>query len=157
MSLAEPLQTLRSSPFVKEAGALAREAAQDRRAVTGVVAALGAGLLLGVFLKPTVAPAASEPPVAGLTQVEATRTDTDGLNIVVTARAAEEGRLPVRTTLLEAPVLGDPGPAPVVRRVRYVSTIQPIEEPVLTPLIDEPEFPDCGDDCMARLQPAEFD
>jgi hypothetical protein len=156
MSLAEPLQALRSSPFVQEAAALAREAAQDRRAVTGVVAALGAGLLLGVFLKPTIAPASQAAPVAGLTQIEATSADTEGLDIVVTARAAEEGRLPVHTTMLEAPVLGDPGPAPI-RRVRYISTITPVEAPVLTPAIAAPELPACGDHCVAALQPARFD
>lgn len=137
---------------------LAREAWADRRAVSGAVAALGVGLLLGVALKPAVA---LEPnaPIAGqgLATVEPGKVDTEGLDLIVTARMSEEGRLPLRTSLLPSPVLADPGPAPRLYRASYVP---PPEIEDLGP--DEAAFiaddmPPCGDDCVAAIQPAEFE
>jgi hypothetical protein len=146
------------SQLPKRAADLAREAWGDRRAVTGAVAALGVGLLLGVAMKPAVALEAKTPAAGqGLAVVEPGRVDTDGLDLIVTARASDEGRLPTRTTMLPSPVLADPGPAPRLYRASYAPA-----EPEIAELSAEDvafisdAMPPCAEDCVAAIRPVEF-
>lgn len=93
-----------------------KQAPRDRRIVGAMVGAVGAGLLLGLFLKPTLG---DRPPaergVPGRQAAAASVTVTDGIDIVVNTRPAEEGVIPASTTLLDAPIQGVPPPAPLIR------------------------------------------
>lgn len=94
-----------------------KKAPRDRRIVAAMVGAVGAGLLLGVFLKPTLAdrpPAQRAAGWEGITAVTATARP-DRLAIEVRPRVSEEGRIPTNTTLLPAPIQGVPAPAPLSR------------------------------------------
>jgi hypothetical protein len=150
-TLTDPLEPPLSRRLLSSARTVCDEARRDRRAVSGAVAALGAGLLLGVFLRPTVAD--SEPAtasVAGVYHVEPGFVRTEGLDILVSARASPEGRLPRVHTRLEAPVFADPGPPPRLHRVSHI--VEPDEnalfEAEAEPLfIAPPALDDCGDDC----------
>lgn len=93
-----------------------KAAPKDRRIVGALIAAVGAGVLFGLLLKPTLG---DRPPaergVSGRSAVTASVTDTDGLDIIVNARASDEGRIPTSTTLLDAPIQGVPPLAPLIR------------------------------------------
>ncbi|MES2035469.1 MAG: hypothetical protein V4466_14945 [Pseudomonadota bacterium] len=93
-----------------------KAAPRDRRVVGALIAAVGAGVLFGLILKPTLG---DKPPaergVSTGSAVAARLTDTDGLDIVVNTRRSDEGRLPTSTTLLDAPIQGVPALAQAPR------------------------------------------
>ncbi len=94
-----------------------KQAPRDRRIVTAMVGAVAAGLMLGVFLKPTLAdrpPAQRGAGWEGIPAVAVTAR-ADQLSIEVHPRVSEEGRLPTNTTLLPASIQGAPAPAPLIR------------------------------------------
>lgn len=140
-----------------EAAKVCDEARKDRRAVTGAVAALGVGLLLGLFLKPTAADGdPSRSTASGVSAVEPGFVRTEGIDILVSARTSPEGRVPRVHGLLEAPVFGDPGRVPLpVQRVTHI--VEPdgavlIDEP--EPVIfDEPPILPCEDNCLETMEP----
>jgi len=114
-----------------------KKAPRDKRIVGGLIAAVGAGVLFGLILKPTLG---DKPPaergVAGRAAATTRVADTDGLDIVVNTRRSEEGVIPTSTTLLEAPIQGVPALAPAPRmpllRVNVpapVPTVQRFDEP----------------------------
>lgn len=110
-----------------------KAAPRDWRIVGGLIAAVGAGVLFGLILKPTLG---DRPPAergaGGGRAVAASVTDTDGLDIVVNTRRSQEGRIPTSTTLLDAPIQGMPAPAPLIR----VNTPRPVPPPRLGEVAD---------------------
>lgn len=133
--LTEPTVLPLHQRVLTEARTVCDEARRDKRAVSGAVAALGVGLLLGVFLKPSFADGETRRSTAnGVESVEPGLVSTEGLDILVSARPSEEGRLPRVHTRLDAPVFGDPGPAPRLQRVSHI--VEPEEEGLLE---DDPE------------------
>lgn len=144
--------------LLDEARTVCGQARQDRRVVTGAVAALGVGLMLGVFLKPMPGDAESGRATAsGVASVEPGLVRTEGVDILLSARASPEGRFSGRRSLLEAPVFGDPGPAPLpVQRVVYAPRPYREDPEFAAPeplLPDEPPIGRCADDCLEVLQP----
>lgn len=154
-TLTEPLETPLHRRILDQASAVCDEARKDRRAVSGAVAALGVGLMLGLFLKPTMADGdPSRSTASGVTAVEPGFVRTEGIDILVSARTSPEGRVPRVHGLLEAPVFGEPGPARLpVQRVSHV--VEPdtaldlaMDQDEPEPLfIDPPRLDDCGLDC----------
>ena len=106
-----------------------KRAPRDRRVVGGLIAAVGAGVLFGLILKPTLGDRPLAERYTGGKPMEVAAAGDGGLDIVVKTRLAEEGRLPESTTLLPAPIQGVPPPAPLVR----VSAPAPAPDPFARP------------------------
>lgn len=92
-----------------------KQAPRDKRVVAGLIAAVGAGVLFGLLLKPTLGDRPAAERYTGGKPIQIAAAGDGGLDIVVNTRLADEGKLPESTTLLPAPIQGVPPPAPLIR------------------------------------------
>lgn len=112
-----------------------KQAPRDRRVVGGLIAAVAAGVVFGLLLKPTLGDRPLAERYTGGKPMEVAAAGDGGLDIVVKTRLAEEGALPRSTSLLPAPIQGMPEPAPFIQ---VSAPARPFVEPSADPFVRSP-------------------